>query len=360
MMTKKLPFLCIPMLLGLGFLSTAGGAADPAGSKDTVLVPRLVLESPDKGIRDIAVSPDGSIFTFDYGEYKIRKYDRDGRFLLEFGGTGSGDGQFTHLTGLRALRDRLLAVDSVGLLTFDLDGRFLGKQTFAGEIIPNFAAAFEDGRYLGFQILASELKAVLTLRSSRGEELDRLGSYDLKEFFPGLKAGEKFFLNDDYARNYLYAWGQNGDVYWAASDALRIFRYRGGTSKIVFSEDVAAAPFPETEKAELQEKKARIKPPLFLYVPEVYPLLWHLAVGPGGDLWIYIKSQERTGFLRLSGEGISKGFASVSADFDVIKATVRIFGGRMYFILDQSLYAADLPGPETVDPKSNEEPMAYR
>lgn len=343
MMTKKLLFLCLPMLLCLGFLSAAGEAADQAEDKDTVLVPRRILETPDKGIRDIAVAPDGSIFTFDYSEYKIRKHDRNGRFLLEFGGTGSGDGQFTHLTGIRALRDRLIAVDSVGLLTFDLDGRFLGKQAFAEKITPNFVAPYEDGRYIGFQILASELKAVLTLRSPRGEELDRLGSHDLKEFFPDLKAGEVFYLSDDYARIYLYAWGQNGDVYWAASDALRIYRYRDGKSKVIFSEDSAAIPFPETERAGLQEKKAKINPPLYLFVPEVYPLLWHLAVGAGGDLWIYANSRERTGFLRLSGDGVPKGFFSVSADFDVTKATVRIHGGRMYFILDRVLYAADLP-----------------
>lgn len=30
------------------------------------------------------------------------------------------------------------------------------------------------------------------------------------------------------------------------------------------------------------------------------------------------------------------------------------------FIFDHSLYAADLPGPDTAGPKSNGEPMAYR
>lgn len=344
---KNSAFLRVLLILCQTVVPAAVAWSVPPEQKDDlVIVPKLVLEVPDKGIRDIAVAPDGSIFTFDYDEYKIRKHDRCGRLLVEFGGTGTGDGRFTHLTGLRVLGDRLLAVDSVGLLTFDLNGRFLGKQAFAAEITANFAVAFADGRYLGYQILATELKGVLSLRSSKGEELDRLASYDLKEFFPDLKVGQQFFLNDDYARNYIYALGPDGEVCWAATDSLRIHRYRDGASKVVYSEDVAAVPLSEAERSKLLERKSRIKPPFYLCVPEFYPVLYHLAVGPGGDLWIYLKSRDRTGFLRLSSKGAVKGFAAISADFDAEKATVRIFGSRMFFIIDRSLYAADLPGPD--------------
>ena len=319
----------------LALLASAAG--------ETALAPVRVLETPNKPIRDIAVALDGSIFTFDYDEYKIKKFDGTGRLLLEFGGTGTGNGQFTHLTGLRALAGRLLAVDSVGLLTFDLDGRFLSKIPFAEEVTPDFSAAFADGRYIGYQIVAPELKAVLTLRSPQGRELDRLAAYDLKEFFPELKAGEDFFLSDEYTRNYLYAINPEGDVLWAASDALRVHLYRGGESWLVLAEDLTPVPFPGDERARLLRKKAAVKPPLYVYVPDRYPLLRHLAVGPDGDLWVYVQSLEKTGFLRFSKDGKAKGFVAVEADFDVGGAVVRVFDGWMYFIVGKELYAARLP-----------------
>lgn len=343
-MKKRGAFESLSVFAVLAFSLAGMRCAAPPAAKQEPLAPKLVMETPDTAIRDIAVAEDGSIFTFDYRDYKIRKYEPDGRFLLEFGGAGTGDGRFSHLTGLRVSADRLLAVDSVGLLTFDLDGRFLGKQAFVEDITPDFSVAFGDGRYIGYQINAAELKAVLTYRSPQGKELDRLASHDLREFFPDLKAGEDFFLSDQYARNYLYDIGPDESVCWAASDALRIFRYRGGKSEVVYSEPAEAVPFPQAEKAALLKKKAGAKPPFHAYVPDVLPVLQHLAVEPGGDLWIYVQSRRRTGFLRLSTDGKVKGLVSLAADFNVRSVRVRVFGRRMYFISGRSLYAADLPG----------------
>lgn len=310
----------------------------------TALVPIRLLETPDKAIRDIAVAPDGSIFTFDYREYKVKKFDRNGHFLLEFGGAGTGPGQFTHLTGLRVIDGTLLAVDSVGLLTFDLDGRFLDKTVYSEEVTPNYSLALADGRYVGFQIVASELKAVLTLRSPLGREMVRLASHDLREFFPELEAGQDFFLSDENARGYLYAANPDGDILWAASDAVCVHLYRGGKSRPILAEDLTPVPFPEEERTKLLRRKAGLKPPLFLYVPKVYPVLRHLEVGPDGDIWIYVQSREKTGFLRYTKDGKPNGFVTVQADFDVTSSVVRIGGGRMFFISSRSLYVADLPG----------------
>jgi len=319
--------------------SMAFAAGDPA----RVLSPKLLLQTPTAVIRDITVAADGSLFTFDYENYKIGKFDSNGRFLLDFGGSGTEPGRFTHLTGIRAVDDRLLAVDSTGVAEFDLDGRFRKKTAFAEEVTPNFSAALPDGRYVGSLIVAAELKSVLTLRSREGLEIARLASHDLKEFFPELKPGEDFFLDDAYARGYLYAVGPENNVYWIATDALRLHLYRDGATRIVLADDMTPIQMPEAERAKLLARKAKIKPPLFAYVPERLPLVHHLALGPDGDIWMYVESREKTGFLRYSKEGKPKGLYSVSADFNIAKAVVRIFGSRMYFILGKNLYTAELP-----------------
>jgi len=71
-------------------------------------------------------------------------------------------------------------------------------------------------------------------------------------------------------------------------------------------------------------------------------LVRHLAVGPDGDLWLFVQSQEKSGFLRYAKDGKAKGFYPVKTDFDIGRSVVRIFGNRMYFISGKALFAADI------------------
>jgi hypothetical protein len=302
--------------------------------------------------RDMAFDSEDSFYIFDYFDNTIKKYDSNGEHLKTFGGKGQGAGEFTHLTGIRNVGNRLLAVDSVGLLSFNLDGYFLNKKSFAEEVLTEYPAIFDEGDYVGQQIHAAELKVILTFRSSMGEEYDRLAFYDIREFFPEIDEGEDFFLSSEHARSYRYALNQEENILWAASDEFKIYRYHEGEGKsiVVISEDYSPVPYPAEEKEALLEKKAKIKPPLFLYVPEIYQLIFHLLVGPEGDIWIYLKSLEKTGFLRYSAQGSLKGFYTIDADFDVTEADqiVRIYKNRMYFLVkgrkSLKIYAADLPG----------------
>lgn len=318
------------------------------------LVPKLILQllkdqNPEefRGIRDISIGPQGILWTFDYRDYFINKYSLEGKLLCNFGGTGEQPGKFRHLTGIKALEDGILAVDSTGLSKFSRSGEFLKKLDYQEEVLTDLPVIFEDGGFAGQQILSEEQKTVLTLRSREGRETRRLASYDLKEFFPELKAGEDFFLNNTYARNYLYTINPHNQLIWAASDSFTVFLHSSGESTAVFSENVTPVPFPPDIRENMLKQKAGLKPPLFLYVPENYPLIYHLACDREGDIWIYLKSREQTGFLCYSNRGELKGFYTIDADFDILGAQVRIFGPKMYFIVSQrnkvEVYAAELP-----------------
>jgi hypothetical protein len=67
-------------------------------------------------------------------------------------------------------------------------------------------------------------------------------------------------------------------------------------------------------------------------------------VGPDGDIWVFVQSREKTGFLCYARDGTPKGFAAVEADFEVAGAVVRVLAGRMFFVFGRALYAADLAG----------------
>jgi len=318
-----------------------------------VITPKVLLERSRSeegesyvGIRDITVDGSLAVYAFDYMNYNIEKYDKEGKPLLTFGGTGKEEGKFHHLTGIRAVEGRLLAVDSIGLSLFDYGGKFLEKRPYEKEVLVDLPAIFDDGRFVGSQILADELKTVLTYRSVDGKELSRLASYEISEFFPGVKEGEDFFLDNTYARAYYYAISPDGDIFWVASDALKVHRFRDGESSLFIEDAATAVPFPEELRKPLLERQSRTKPPLFTYVPDRYQIVHHLFCGPDGDVWVYVKSAERTGFLRYSKKGKFKGIYSVKADFDMMKVIVRIFNDHMYFVVNEregvKVYSASL------------------
>jgi len=321
--------------------------------KTRTITPKVILERSKSeegesyvGIRDITVDENSAVYAFDYMNYEIKKYDREGKLLLTFGGTGEEDGKFNHLTGIRAVEGRILAVDSIRLSLFDYEGNFLDKVPYAKEVLSDLPAIFDDGRFVGSQILADELKTALSYRSIDGKELGRLAFYEIREFFPGIKEGERFFLDDTYVRAYDYAISPDGDIFWSASDALRIYRYSEGESSLFIEEKATAVAFPDELRKPLLERQERTKPPLFSYVPDSYQIIHHLLCGPEGDVWVYVKSRERTGFLHYSKTGKLEAMYEVEADFDMLNAIVRIFNGQMYFVVEErdgvKVYSASL------------------
>jgi hypothetical protein len=332
----------MPLISILIILCSCAGDHPEGLEKTGIIEPKVLLERSRAeegesyvGIRDITVDESSSIYTFDYRNYNIKKYDKEGKPLITFGGTGDEDGKFSHLTGIRAVDGRIFAVDFTGLSLFDYGGEFLQKHPYEKDVKIEHPAIFDDGKFVGSHILADELKTALIYRAMDGNELNRLASYEISEFFPGVKKGEDFFLDNTYARAYHYAISPDGDILWAASDALKIYRFRGGESLLFIEETATPVPFPDELRKPLLDRQSRTKPPLFAYVPESYQIVHHLACGPDGDVWVYVKSKERTGFLRYSKQGRLKEVYEVHADFDLMKAIVRIFNGVMYFLVDE-------------------------
>ncbi len=310
--------------------------------KTGIITPKVLLERSRSaegesyvGIRDITVDENSAIYAFDYQNYNIQKYDKEGKPLFAFGGTGDEDGKFSHLTGIRAVDGRVLAVDFSGLSLFDYKGEFLKKHPYEKEVKVEHPAIFDDGKFVGSEILADELKTALIYHAVDGKELNRLASYEINEFFPGVKEGEDFFLDNTYARAYSYTISRDGDILWAASDALKIYRFRGGESRLFIEETATAIPIPDELRKSLLDRQSRIKPPLFTYVPDNYQIVHHLLCAPDGDVWVYVKSRERTGFLSYSKQGKLEGVYEVDADFDMMKAIVRIFNDIMYFVVNE-------------------------
>jgi len=293
---------------------------------------------------------------FDYGDYVIRKFNSQGEVLTTFGGTGEAPGQFKHLMAIRADGDSLLALDEGSMSVFELTGELRSRRVFSETILCDHPRVFPDGRWIGSWINEERADLSLTYRRADGTEETRLASYLLGELFPGIEPGADFYINPTQARSYLYDFLPDGSALWAVSDDLRVLVTKDtGEGDLgadpFFEAQATPVPFPEEEIAALEGRQAVSNPPFFINVPRHYQLIQHLLVAESGKVWLFIKSQERTGLLRLSSTGEETGFFSVEADFDLLEAHLALANGHIYFMSpgreETAIYRLDVRSQRT-------------
>jgi len=100
-------------------LGTAGVAGDGEDTFD--------------GPADVAVAPNGDIFVVDgHGNNRVVKFNKDGEFIMSWGGAGTGPGQFNepHCLAFDS-QGRLFVGDRVNerIQVFDQNGRYLAEWT---------------------------------------------------------------------------------------------------------------------------------------------------------------------------------------------------------------------------------------
>jgi len=338
------------MIRHLTIMALIAACACSTVERDT-LRPELAFtmsrESGLTGARDLTVDRAGNVFVFSYDDYAIFKFDSTGILLSTFGGTGEEPGRFQHLMAIRADGDSLFALDAGSMTVFDLSGGLLSHHSFADTITCDLPRLHFDGSWVGEWIIQETAEQALTYRNPDGTERSRVASYALGTHFPGLQAGQMFFINRTQAPGYVYDFLSDGRLVWMATDSLTVRVRQGGEDRVLYEAETTPVPFPEDERAALEQRQARLSPPLFLNVPQHYQVAHHLSVAESGDIWVYLMSVERTGLLRLSVEGREIAFYDVDADFDMLSARLTIAGNRLYFLVagpeETAVYTVAVP-----------------
>ncbi len=328
------------------FRSKDEGAASEAGLMRPELAFAIAGEAGLTAARDLAVDDSGNVFVFDYDDYVIRKFSSSGDVLATFGGPAGEPGGFQHLMAIRVVGDSLLALDAGAISVFDLSGRLLSSQVFSDTVVSDFPRIHPSGEWAGEWIVEETAEKTLTYRDPAGRERSRVAGYRLDEFFPGVEPGEMFFISPTQARSFVYDFLPDGRLVWAVTDELHVFvgddrddpLYSASWSPLAFPADMVQA---------MRERQAELGPPLFMNIPEDYQLIQHLLVDEEGDIWLYVMSVDRTGFLHLSDQGRELGFHAVEADFDLLSARVTAAEGRLYFLVtgrdETRILVADRP-----------------
>lgn len=120
------------------------------------------MESEDENLMFVfpihaARDGDGNLFVLDSQDYCIKKFDRDGNFLLKFGRQGQGPGEFQYpmLLGIGG-ENRLIVqcMDSTYQI-FDLVGQYIDRFTM-GSYDGLFMRVMKSGNVVGYSMNFSE------------------------------------------------------------------------------------------------------------------------------------------------------------------------------------------------------------
>jgi streptogramin lyase len=144
-------------------------------------------------VRGVAVDREGDVYVVDSANSRVLKYDSTGKFLMQWGSQGSGDGQFNMSLYYDIDRSGFVAVDSLGnvyvtennrVQKFDSNGKFLTKWGAPGSGDGQFALA------LAIAIDPQDNVYVVDLYNNIVQKFDSNGKFLLKWGSPGPGEGQ--------------------------------------------------------------------------------------------------------------------------------------------------------------------------
>ena len=190
-------------------------------------------------IGDIALGPDGLLYTLEWGEGSVRRWTPDGQPAGNIGRLGEGPGEFEQPTDLGFFGDSLWVwdMDAYRVSYFDLDGAFLGsvspKVEFGGPggAPPRPGTPLRDGTFVGTSPMWAHGIATGTLKESAYAHMDADGAILSRIWAMPFESHDIFALLNDEGTGGTYGNQPFGDGYSTSTggDGLLVLESRAWT-----------------------------------------------------------------------------------------------------------------------------------
>ncbi len=129
-------------------------------------------------ISDVEVDEEGNIYVFDSRQYRIQKYDRDGKYLKTIGRQGEGPGEFQRASQVTlSARGKLYVDDFRKILIFNPDNTF-ERSINCDFLIRSYLVTSEEN-FLGWAMIRTEEGSSfdVVLIDSNGKKMDTVASF---------------------------------------------------------------------------------------------------------------------------------------------------------------------------------------
>lgn len=296
---------------------------------------------------DVEVDGEGNIYILDTGDYRVQKYDKQGKYLLTIGRQGLGPGEFARPTSIQVYKDyHLYVVDNGKGKTIELDQN--------GKEIRNI---WSDAHNI-FKVLVLQSDEFLVeypgvYKTEIGSESRNLTETLLKivdndfnllrEFCTPLKFED---YNVDRQMNIIfYTFDKDDNIYVSFYHQNRIEKYTS-EGKLVWKADRKLS-YKQSKPGKSEEK--REEGPIAgetivtIRMDTMNKFSYNIAVDGKGRSWVHTFTKQAEGKIRnedyipaetmleiYDPEGILLGRLPFPNVRNI--STYRIFGDRMFFI----------------------------
>jgi len=287
-------------------------------------------------IGDIEVDGDGNIYVFEFGNRRVQKFDRDGKYIRTIGRTGEGPGEYQNpyemlindKRGIIGVMDMRLK-----LTIFDKDGNHLDKDI-------SFEKHFHDlmidssGTLWGYCFkLSSDDEAtadvykVLTKLSNNGQIVEKFGKFQWERYRERVSGGVLSISTGEEFDLYISMLGERNIVYGYSKEyELSVIDLEGNLQTKI-KKDEPYRSFTTEEKQKY--KKAKL--------PDYKSFFYHLFADSEERIYV-----QRTHATRI--EDVEKTFDVFSKDGYYLYKTVFPFAP---FVIKKGFFYTRVTNEET-------------
>lgn len=197
------------------------------------------------------VDDEGHIYILDWREREVRKFDRQGKYLLTFGGPGQGPGEFSSPEEIRYLPDGQLIIfegESQRYACFTKEGKLIHTKRFQKLMFsPYFGLT--NGCIIAVNVLyqADKTQSILGIFDERGNLMTEFSRTEKITDPPWPKQGNlnararrlaEAISRAAFRPSHLLAVDSRENIYFASSDRyeIKIFKSDGKLKKIIRTE----------------------------------------------------------------------------------------------------------------------------
>lgn len=258
---------------------------------------------------NIAVDGKGNIYISDFKDNVIKKFSPEGKYLMTIGGKGEGPGEFSGLSYIHIMDDRIITVEFIRRQFFDLNGKFIKSERIETLNGPAQLLYFNHGK--SFVIYTADVV------SSKYNLVT--GEFNQKNpiMLASLDAGRNVRLEKNAAYiaiTVLYNFDilHNNEIVYARNKENRdVLIYRDGKTQTLYK--ISGSPVEASDKEKEDNRIRREKLKDNFDIPE---LKYHSIIKDlkcyKDRVYIWIETQERYGWLCLDGKGNELAFYAIS------------------------------------------------